>query len=770
MKIIEHTLLLFAAFTLFTTVEAQTYSPQQIEIAERLHTLAQKAAPEIAYIQTSKDIFETGEDLWFKVYLLNAQSLLPSLLSETLYLQLLNEESKKVVWQEKYEISNGFANGRVYLETSLPEGNYFLSAYTPNSFYNDTIEHKAVRRVKIKTDITSTPIKTSIFEIPHKTPPIQFTTFPEGGNLISGIQSKLAFKAVTINGEPVNIAGTIFEDSTPLLEFKSTHAGMGSFDFTPNRGKKYLIRLEEPAIDSTFLLPEIYPEGISMQLVDRDKESLSFKVSQSPGLKQEIIYLRVQCRGIVYGMTMAELTKEIIIKVPLSLLPQGIAEVTLFNSSLIPVAERLVYVNQNRKLNITTELSKEIYPTRGKVALKITVKDENGQPVVANLGVSVSDKIYQNPQDSNNILTHYYLSTQLKGRIYNPSFYFNNSREDRVEMLDLLMLTQGWRKYVWSESNLNKSGESRQKIIFDGVKGELIIPSIWKKNRREQSFVMIFSSNLDKKNVLIPSDSQGVFIVPSKYLKVYEGDNLYLKPFGPHASMPIIKITDPFETINLAMKANEIFYPVPIILKKNGEIPDISMTRSDVIKIEEVTIKAPKTNIIRGKYMGTLDSLSKFDLKPGANIEDYVCKFGIWNCENHSRDDPGSTKPKSGKMYYDNSGRPHVAIYPSPYQEYTEADLMKKFNLTRVKGYFGNREFYQPNYDKETEEAIIPDFRNILLWEPEVITNEKGEATLSFYCSDIYTDFVGRIEGVGGEGLLGTDFFKFTVRKLKVTP
>ena len=151
----KHFLFLILLFVLHFSLSTQSYSPQQIEIAERLHSLSNNAAPEIAYIQTSNDIYETGEDLWFKVYLLNSQTLIPSLLSKTLYLQLVNEENKKVAWQEKYVILNGFANGRIYLETNLPEGDYLLEAFTPNSFFNDSTEFKAVRRIKIKTDITS---------------------------------------------------------------------------------------------------------------------------------------------------------------------------------------------------------------------------------------------------------------------------------------------------------------------------------------------------------------------------------------------------------------------------------------------------------------------------------------------------------------------------------------------------------------------------------------------------------------------------------------
>jgi hypothetical protein len=531
MIIFKRFLLMFVTIVAFLPINAQSYSPQQIELAERLHSLAKNAPPELAYIQTSKDIYETGEDLWFKVYLLDAQYLIPSLLSKTLYLQLLNESTKKSVWQEKYEIENGFANGQVYLDNTLPEGNYILAAYTPNSFFGDTTEFYAVRRIKVVNDITSWK-ETIVIPSPGKTKSIQFTTFPEGGNLVSGIQSKLAFKAVNINGEPVDIKGTLFEDTIPIVEFKSIYAGMGSFIFTPDNSKKYIIRLSAPAIDSTFTLPEIYSSGMTMQLIRRDKESLSFKVSQRPERNEDDIYLRVQCRGEVYGITTARLSKDLLIKVPLSGLPQGIAEITLFNSSLEPIAERLIYVNMDRKLNITTELSKEIYPTRGKSTLKITVKDEKGKPVMANLGVSVFDKLYQNPRDSNNILVHYYLSTQLKGKIYNPSFYFSNSSAGRYEALDLLMLTQGWRKYLWNETNLKKFNKEPQKVIFDGIGGETYIPDRKKKILKEQIFVMAFSPNKDRTTVLIPTDSVGNFIVTPDHLKKFENENFYLNQLG----------------------------------------------------------------------------------------------------------------------------------------------------------------------------------------------------------------------------------------------
>ena len=112
----------------------------------------------------------------------------------------------------------------------------------------------------------------------------------------------------------------------------------------------------------------------------------------------------------------------------------------------------------------------------------------------------------------------------------------------------------------------------------------------------------------------------------------------------------------------------------------------------------------------------------------------------------------------------------HIYHHVPPKLKLTEEELLKLLNLFRIRAYYGKHEFYQPNYDKEYVPISVPDYRNTLMWAPSIITNDKGEATVIFYCSDFNAEFVGKIEGVGGDGLLCTDFFKFTVRKLKLNP
>ena len=153
------------------------------------------------------------------------------------------------------------------------------------------------------------------------------------------------------------------------------------------------------------------------------------------------------------------------------------------------------------------------------------------------------------------------------------------------------------------------------------------------------------------------------------------------------------------------------------------------------------------------KYIVYLDSLAKY--------EDYVCINNCLDCLDH-KGDPRNTKPVVGVAYW-KYGQYDDVIFRYPV--YTEEDLFKKYNLTRVKGFYPHREFYQPNYDKLPDKSLLADYRNTLLWAPSVITNEKGEATLEFFCSDINYNFVGRIEGVSGTGLLGNKEFDFTVTR-----
>jgi len=759
------------------------------KLALPLNKVAQHISREQVYIQLSKGSYEAGEDLWFKAYLLNSLSFAPSALSKTLYVRVIREGSTKAFWQERYEIRNGSVSGHVYLPDTLKEGNYLLDAFTTASFYKEDGEFKAFRRFRVVQDYKALQTTSSDNKKESGRPnqKIQFGVFPEGGKLISGVQGKLAFKAVDTTGSPIDVRGILLENGKALQEFKSVHDGMGSVIFTPLAGKKYTLQLKTSALHSTIQLPEVHADGISLRLSSKDTSNLEFTVARPSGLLGTKVYFRAQMRGKTCFLSSAFLDGELKIQVLLNNFAyQGIAEFTVFNDQFMPVAERLVYVHPQKKLYISTELSKPTYTTREKAVLNIKTRDENGKPVAAELGISIYDKLYENAGDPVNLLTYSFLSTQLRGRIYAPAFYFDERNKGREESLDLLLLTQGWRNYVWDEENLKTEG-IKQAVIFDETFGSVKFTKRLKQ-APQSLFVNSFLSDEQgkpKNSELITPGLGGKFYVSSATLKVGEGANIYLKPMGLKEFEPRIILSDPFLILDTITKAKRYLYPYQSLVVKLAVQSGLTPTMdSRVFRLKEVKINGKGNQIFRDKYLGKLDSLAKID--PNGV---FVCKHGqlngYWQGYHCAAGPQGqcrdtlTTSPVEGRSYaicrYEPTARPNFWVlrettfteYHNPNNGMSEEEILKRNNISKLSGYYPQKEFYQPNYDKEPNGDGLPDARNTLVWAPSMITDEKGEATVSFFCSDINSGFIVQAEGLTKGGLLGSQKLEFRVLEEK---
>lgn len=727
---------------------------------------------ECVYLQTSKGIYETGEDMWFKAYQFDAQSFGLSDRSKTLYLQMVDSKDS-VVWREKYPIGNGIADGHVYVDEKLPEGDYSLEGYTRYSFHNDTTGILSAHKIRVVKNIAQNNQRTDKGEESN----LRFDLFPEGGNLISGLSSRLAFKATGGKGYPVDVEGTLYEDDNPATTFKSIHDGMGFFFFTPSAGKKYHIELKDGKIYS---LPEIYPQGMTLRLSCQDKDGLEFVISQTDGLPKQEIYLLGQMRGMVCCVAKGKLKDNLKIKIPFTEFAyQGIVEFTLFDKTMQPVAERLVYVHPEKKLNISIKPEKDNYALREKATLNIKVTDGNGKPVQANLGISVFDKAYLNPAAPVNILTHCYLSSQIRGKIHNPVYYFDEGNKDRIQAMDILLLTQGWRRYVWSVHNPVCQGDI---FLSDEISGIQTIGSKKKSKETQSTEQLIQVSGAEDNSAFVWADSVGYFTIGTDVMKELRGGYVYVKPMLSKEFKPRLELMDYFPQIDSIRKNKPSCYPIMDLSQTIKEqVLDMPIVSNDsTILLDEVVVTRKARKPFRDKLMGRLDSLAHKDLGGPwvcecATAEDYLNDYDGYS--HHPAGSPGDNykgkrlAPVNGKQYtlikYEPKGRNGIwivtdikyKIYQGP--EFTEEELLKMNNLYRTKGYYASREFYQP--DEVDMSLSTPDARNTLLWQPSVITDEKGEATVSFYCSDINTGFVGIAEGVDGTGLLGTGKCEFRV-------
>ena len=734
---------------------------------------------ELLYLQTDKGIYETGEDLWFKTYTLDAQSLALSDRSKTLFVEMLNAKDS-IVWQEKYPILSGIAEGHVYVDKDLKEGDYRIHAYTRFSFLNDTLRPVYPKKIRV---IKSIAYKGTNSPQEKDQPVARFSFFPEGGYLIDGIPTKVAFKALDAKGMPAKVAGRLLENGKDITKLESVHDGMGFVFILPIKGASYKAVLSD---GREFPFAEVVSSGLSVHLRKQTDEYLEFLLSQPKGAAAQAIKLEGKMRGGLCCTATGTLSERLKIRIPLKEFPmQGIAEFTLYNTDGQPMAERLVYIHPERKLHIELDTDSARYFTRGKGKLNVKVTDETGNPVQAHLGLSIFDRAYQNELNPENMLSYCYLSTEIKGNIHNPAYYFDSNNKDRQAALDLLLLTQGWRRYVWEKADTAMLADC---FLSDEIKGKQIIG---KKKQKElaNGGQLIQVSGPSTKSQFIIVDSLGRFTVSTDQMIALRGGYVYLKPMlDKDEYKPSIVIEESFYKADSLRKSCQSFFacmnPSLVVSDLALDYPVISQDSS--ILLSEITVTGKKGRIFRDKMMGRLDSLAQISIGVswvcgcksdcGTFLNDYK------GYSHHPIGCPGAppkkrVPPVIGETYalikYEpvgkkggwNDGWIITAMDHVTYQgeEFTEEELLRMNNLWRVKGYYGTREFYQP--DELDVQSPLPDARNVLLWKPDIITDEKGEAEVEFFCSDTNTNFMGVIEGTDGIGNIGTSRCEFRVLK-----
>ena len=736
---------------------------------------SQNVSLELVYLQTDKGIYETGEDLWFKTYVMDAQSLALSERSKTLFVEMLNARDS-IVWQEKYPVLSGIAEGHMYIDKDLKEGDYRIHAYTRFSFLNDTLRPVYPKKIRV---VKSIAYKGTDSPQDEDRPVVRLSFFPEGGDLIDGIPTKVAFKAWDGKGMPAKVKGVLQENGKEIARLETVHDGMGFVFILPRKESSYKVVLSD---GREFPFAEVTASGLSIHLRKQTDEYLEFHLSQSKGTATQTVKLEGRMRGKLCCMATGTLRERLKVRIPLKeFTMQGIAEFTLYNADGQPMAERLVYVHPERKLHIELNTDSARYFTRGKGKLNVKVTDEAGKPVQAHLGLSIFDGAYQNELNPENMLSYCLLSTEIKGNIHNPAYYFDGNNKDRLSALDLLLLTQGWRRYVWEKADTAMLADC---FLSDEIRGRQILGK--KKKRKElgngEQLLQVSGPNAENRFVLI--DSLGKFVVPTDLMLGLRGGYVYLKPMlDKDEYKPSVIVEETFGKADSLRKSCQSYFPYmnpsQVLSELQLDYPIISQDSS--ILLSEITVTGKKGRIFRDKMMGRLDSLAQMNLNSvyvctscGLLLNyraDYQGHHAVGICPAKGRKQPinGKSYPIAKYQHYSPSGGAtpfivideHKVVYEGPV--YTEEELLRMNNLWRVKGYYGTREFYQP--DELDMQSPMPDARNVLLWKPDIVTDEKGEAEVEFFCSDINTSFVGVMEGTDGLGNLGTSQCEFRVLK-----
>jgi hypothetical protein len=386
----------FSICILFATnfVIAQTNIENTDSLAGRFISDLRAGTTEKIFVQTNKNIFVAGEELWFKAWIVNSLSHKYFSHSKTLFVDLVNEKDIAVA-QLLLNIPSQKTEGLIKLSDSLREGYYWLRLYTATIQKYDTnsvlVSPIYVANKKFPSTLLATPIEQKVKLISTKTPSLLF--YPEGGEIIAGTNTTIAIKAVDEYGNPIQLEGYINDniDSSALTWFKTdSTTGLGKISFFVSKSKNYAanFKWEKQLIKAPLPLINYYASQISIK--EQTPTTLKVVVSQGDSLYQkgkQSYLLGINKDSLCFasvGVDMYELN------IPTSYFPAGISKLLLFNEAQEVVSERTIYITKPKEeFFISTD--KENYLTRDKVVLTLYKGDSVLHPNFTALSVSVND-------------------------------------------------------------------------------------------------------------------------------------------------------------------------------------------------------------------------------------------------------------------------------------------------------------------------------------------------------------------------------------------
>jgi len=745
------------------------------------------------YLQYDKSSYYAGETIWFKAYLLDG--ILPATESKTLYIDWVSDNGT-LLSHTVSPIVDGTTNGQIEVPENYSSNFVHVRAYTRWMLNFDTafLYSKDIH-------ILSPDAVNKKGAVP--VPAIQF--FPEGGDIIASVKNRIAFKTNDQFGRPVKIKGKLLDTKNNVIQsFSSVHDGMGSFVFVPQPGLSYLVKwTDEKNSEHMSDLPAIQSSGTTLQVaIEANKRVITINAGDRAGRSSRQLHLvgtMNQTMVFKNDVTVAEnaTSKRII---PIENLPSGILTITLFDSDWNAIAERITFINNHDySFPLQMEVLRWGLGKRKRNEIEIQLPD-NLQD--AQLSVSVTDAAIEK-DTTNNIVSHFLLSSDIRGKITNPAYYFSNNSDSVAEHLDLVMLTNGWRRFKWEDVVRGKLPDIRfpRDTSYLYMSGKIFGVA---KNQLtgKESIALLVKDSGSSKLLIMDIKTDGSFGDPSMILfdtlKVYYSlKSKFLKEAEARF------MTDRLPSPNYAafsknfMYADHIFDTTGMarhnmLASKSLEIMNIDrghIMQTVVIK----TTKKPVVQVLDEKYTSGLFKGGdgyQFDLINDPLASSYMNIFNflqgkVAGLQINANTNPPSLSWRGGSpiVFLDEMQtdldmvssipvsdvafvkvfRPPfvggfggsngaIAIYTKKGGDQTPG---KGLSSNTVAGYSPIKQYYSPNYDTFDPRNDHLDIRTTLYWNPLVQTTQKDKKIrLSFYNNDVTKTFRVVIEGMTRDGLV----------------
>jgi hypothetical protein len=764
------------------------------DIISNLKEYNQQYLQEKVYVHFNKQNFYPGETIWFKAYLFSSD--IPSSISSNFYTELIDENGK-VIDKKMYPIFESTAAGDYDIPLNFPGKYLVFRAYTTWMLNLDTA-FLFTKTLGLVTGEVPATTKTNTI--------VRF--FPEGGDLVTGLESNIAFKAIDGNQYPRTVKGEIKNSKGKLITpIKTDHDGMGIFKLIPDEGENYYAEwTDEDGVTGKTNLPAAKQNGTLLQVTKNEKYIL-FTLKRSdkiPTHQKNVMVIAQMHQQLIYAAKVRMDQTEVISgNIPIDSLPTGIVQLTLLDEISNPVAERIIFINKDDYIfNTSLTWTEKNLNKRGKNVFELEIDDT----LRTNFSISITDAEITNHTSDDNIISNLLLTSDLRGYIHNPYYYF--SKNDSASLhLDLVMLTNGWRRYNWNDIAAAKYPVIRFPVEKNlTIKGKVlgVAPSQIPANTTIVSFIQAKDSSTQM--LTIPVSSKGEFEVDGlvffdtvklfyqfnknnrlnrKTDVVYNPEAYYQPKFLNPVAVHLPKYTEQKRQQYFAQKFQEQVPELNYIAKTLSEVRVYSQTKSRLQELDKryanglfQSGNSRTFNIIDDPMAAT--RMNVFEYLQGQIAGLQIIRTGAFNYSVSWRQsstalflDEMPMMNAADMSHISMSDVALIKVFNPPFMGgfgngaggaiavYTRRggdDLVRRgkgLETGSVVGYSVLKEFYSPDYATHHMMHEVSDVRSTLYWSPYILTDrDNKKLKIEFYNNDLSTSFKVVLEGINEEGKL----------------
>ena len=781
---------------LFTIIACTNALAQRID--SLLNILDSAYPQEKIHLHMDKLYYNPGETIWFKAYI--TADNLPSAISKTCYAELIDEKGTLLQRKMMPVLESGAASA-FDLPDTLHSSKLFIRAYTSwmLNFDSSLLYLEPIHIIPLKSAQKKLPVA----------PTYSLTLFPEGGDLVEGILSIVAFKATDQEDTPVAVSGNVTDSKgTVITTFSSVHDGMGYFSLQPLANEKYkAVWKDKKGTSHETLLPQPKNSGLVLSVINTGNR-LSYTLTRSDNVPHDFTnyYVIAQMQQRLVYSAKINLTKVATVTAPIitDSFPSGVLQLTVFNGAEVPVAERIVFINNNAYyFNTDLHAVEKNITKRGHNVLQVDVGDN----LLTNLSIAVTDAGI-NPVTANesNIYTRFLLSSDLKGYVYNPAYYFSGDADSIKQNLDLVMMTNGWRRFKWE----NVLAEKWPVITmlpenFLSIKGKVLGLSKLQLNGKAITGI-IKTKNGSTDFLNIPLASNGQFKLDNLYFfdtakLYYQFNNDKDKVLTSSASFAFNNsfVKSPNPTLTLFSSLYAPAKTDSVILLKSSSLARLQREQAERNKIQTLSTVVVKTRQKSAKEKMDDEYTSGFfsggdgytfntDEDPFAKSAQSVLSYlqgKVAGLQISTTGDGGATWRGSATSFFLNEMTTDVSqlqsinmndvamikVFRPPFfgaagggaggaiAVYTKKGAaansnIKGLDFANLMGYSVIKQFYSPNYETNND-PTTGDYRTTLYWNPFMLMDKTNRRiTIPFYNSDNCKKIRVIIEGINELGQL----------------